>query len=147
MSTIPTAAIEPREDAPQTDGSREDAHESAESRADARQLEPTVEVVSRTTDKAPEQLDLLNDSYAQQILTALCSGPQRGRELTDSCDFSRPTVYRRLSRLESAGLVHAELHIDPDGNHCKEFSLARDRLHLTIDNGIITVTARQSTLD
>lgn len=97
---------------------------------------------SQTADDAPEQLCLLNDTYARAILTALARGPRTGRELAESCDISRPTAYRRLNRLEAAGFVTTELCPDPDGHHRTEFSLARDRLTVVIENGSIAVTLR-----
>ncbi len=104
--------------------------------------EPTDEpVVDRTSGEPPDQLALLDDEYARRILGLLSEASHRGRELSERCEFSRPTVYRRLNRLEDAGLVRSELRIDPEGNHCKEFSLARDALRITFDDGTITVTA------
>ncbi|MFW6321382.1 MAG: ArsR/SmtB family transcription factor [Halohasta sp.] len=109
-------------------------------------VEPsTGAVVSRSADGAPEAIELLNDSYARELLTTLASGPRRGRELAEACGFSRPTVYRRLNRLEAAGLVGTEIRIAPDGNHCKEFSLVRDELRLTFQDGEIVVISQAST--
>lgn len=101
-------------------------------------------LVSRTSDEAPTRLCLLEDEYAREILEALTAGPMRGRDLIETCDSSRPTVYRRIDRLEDAGFVTSKMSVDPDGHHCKEFRLARDRLTVTIENGAITVTAQPS---
>jgi DNA-binding transcriptional ArsR family regulator len=68
-----------------------------------------------------EYLDLLGDEYARRILSALVDEPMTGRELIDTTDISKPTVYRRLSRLEEAGLVASEQKLDLDGHHCKQF--------------------------
>lgn len=91
-----------------------------------------------------ERLDLFDDGYAQTILQTLSLAPACGRELADKCDFSRATIYRRLSRLENAGLVRSEITLDVDGNHCKEFQLVRDELVLTVSDGTIKLTVRQS---
>lgn len=110
--------------------------------------EPTDEsVVDRTSGEPPDQLRLLDDEYARRILGLLSERPHRGRELSERCEFSRPTVYRRLNRLEDAGLVRSELRLDPDGNHCKEFTLARDTLRITFDDGTLTVTAHFEAVD
>lgn len=124
--------------------SRESQSESTDELAD----EPTAEpVVDRTCGEPPDLLRLLDDEYARRILTLLAAEPHGGRELSERCEFSRPTVYRRLNRLEDAGLVRSELRLDPDGNHCKEFALARDGLRITFDDGTLTVTAHTETVD
>lgn len=101
-------------------------------------------VSSRTTDGAPEQLSLLRDDHAREILTVLADGPRYGRELAEMCGVSRPTIYRRLNRLEAAGFVTTELSPDPDGHHRKEFHLLRDRFTVAVEDGAIAVTACQS---
>ena len=106
--------------------------------------EPPDAVVDRSTDEPPEALELLADPYARELLVELSRDPCCGRALAEACSFSRPTVYRRLNRLEDAGLVEAETRLEPDGNHCKEFALVRDSLAVTIADGAITVTARSS---
>jgi len=97
---------------------------------------------SQTADDAPEPLCLLDDAYARSILIALVRGPRSGRALAERCDISRPTAYRRLNRLEEAGFVTTELCPDPDGHHRTEFSLARDRLTVVIEDGSLAVTLR-----
>jgi predicted transcriptional regulator len=103
--------------------------------------------VSRASGEVPTPLGLLDDEYAREILTVLSVDPKQGRELVEVCEASRPTVYRRVNRLEDAGLVAAEMTVDPDGHHCKEFRLVRDRLTVTVEDGAITVTARPSGTD
>lgn len=82
-----------------------------------------------------EVLDLLDDEYARSILAALTEGAKPARELVNTCDGSRPTVYRRLDRLESAGLVDSRTALHPDGHHRKEFSTAVDRITLDLTDG------------
>lgn len=107
---------------------REDAHESS----------PAV-LTSQTATHTLPQFDLLDDTATQEILTAVCNGPKRGRELVQRCEASRATIYRRVDRLESVGLLTAEVTSDTDGPRCKEFRLARDRLAVTIDGGTISL--------
>lgn len=113
-------------------------------RHDRRTDTPDDALVARSDSQVPPRLDLLDDEYAREIVTALGDGPMRGRELAATCEASRPTVYRRVNRLEAAGLVAAETTVDPDGHHCKEFRLVRDRLTVRIEDGAITVTASPS---
>lgn len=104
-------------------------------------------LVSETTSGAPTELSLLDDDYTQSILVALCEGPRRGRDLADRCEASRPTVYRRVNQLEDAGLIRTEMRVDPDGHHCKEFHLVRDRLTVAVEDGTITVTVQPTPAD
>ncbi|OYR40556.1 hypothetical protein DJ82_07390 [Halorubrum sp. Ib24] len=99
----------------------------------------------RTADSAPVLLELLDNEHTQNILEALCRGPKRGRDLIDACEASRATVYRRLDRLEAAGLVATELYVDPDGHHCETYQIRMDRLHVTVESGTVSVTVRLTT--
>jgi DNA-binding transcriptional ArsR family regulator len=72
------------------------------------------------SDGAPpidELLELLDDEYARAVLEAIESEAKAAREIVAACDASRPTVYRRLNRLEDAGLVDTRTTYDPDGHH------------------------------
>jgi Fe2+ or Zn2+ uptake regulation protein len=44
--------------------------------------------------------------------------------------MSRATVYRRLNRLESAGVIQSSMVVDPQGHHRKQFSVVVDRMQL-----------------
>lgn len=92
-----------------------------------------------------EVLELLDDQYARSILTALTEGPKPARELVGACEGSRPTVYRRLDRLESAGLVASHTALHPDGHHRKEFSATVDRITLSLDDGEFVASLSSST--
>ncbi|ERG96793.1 winged helix-turn-helix domain-containing protein [Haloquadratum walsbyi] len=94
---------------------------------------------------APPQLRLVDDEFARAIITTLCDGAKRGREIASVCDASRPTIYRRLNRLESAGFVKTTQTTGPDGHECKEFQLIRHRLTVSIDDGSVVVRAHPQT--
>lgn len=70
---------------------------------------------------AEELLELIGDEYTRRVLQAVTDQPRTGREITDATDVSKPTVYRRLEKLETAGLVEATQRLDPDGHHCKQY--------------------------
>jgi predicted transcriptional regulator len=73
-----------------------------------------------------ELLELLNDTYTRQICAALGEAPKPAREVCQACECSRPTVYRRLDRLEAAGIVETTMRYEPDGNHRRVFHLRVD---------------------
>lgn len=68
-----------------------------------------------------ELLALLGDEYTQRVLGALGDQARTGQEISTATDISKPTVYRRLGRLQEAGLVETTRRIDPDGHHCKQY--------------------------
>jgi len=87
--------------------------------------EPAVDVT--------EVLALLSDEYAREILNVLVEESLSARALSERVDMSRPTVYRRLNRLESAGVIESSMVIDPEGHHRKRFSVVLDRMQLLFE--------------
>jgi len=71
-----------------------------------------------TTDWAvdpDELLSLLGDEYTREILMTLGNESLPAIEVVDRSGISRPTVYRRLNRLEDAGIVETVMTLHPDG--------------------------------
>jgi len=91
------------------------------------------------TDVAASGLELLSDDCAREILSVVADEPAPARRISERLDVSRTTVYRRLDRLEEAGLLDAQLAYDPDGHHRKEFRLAVDELAVTVDADGVSV--------
>lgn len=100
---------------------------------------------AQTTGSPPTLLELLDNTHTQNILKTLCRGPKRGRDLIDACEASRATIYRRLDRLEAAGVVTAGLYPDPDGHHCEMYHLQLERLQVAVESGEVTVTVQSRT--
>jgi predicted transcriptional regulator len=84
-------------------------------------------------------LSLMSDDYARSILDALAEQPLSARELVERLDASRATVYRRLDRLDSAGVVESSMSIHPEGHHRKEFRITVERMYLTFGSDGVTV--------
>jgi DNA-binding transcriptional ArsR family regulator len=82
---------------------------------------------------AEAPLGPLDDEYTRRLLATLDGEPLPAAALVDRCEMSRATVYRRLDRLEEAGLVTSRLRYDPDGHHRHEFELGVDRVVRTAD--------------
>lgn len=82
---------------------------------------PAEQRATPETTDPEELLSLLGDEYARAVLEAIAGSPQSGREIVDETGFSKATVYRRLDRLEEAGLVASETVFDPDGHHRERF--------------------------
>jgi len=93
--------------------------------------EPTVDV--------PEVLSLLSDEYARELLSVLSEESLSARELVERLDMSRATIYRRLDRLESAGVLESSMCIDPDGHHRKCFQVVVARMQLMFESDGLTL--------
>jgi len=70
---------------------------------------------------------------------ASSSRPARNRcpssALTDRCDASPPTIYRRIDRLTAAGYPDEYQEFDPDGHHYKTYSTRLERVAIEITEG------------
>ncbi|SIS00076.1 Helix-turn-helix domain-containing protein [Natronorubrum thiooxidans] len=90
--------------------------------------------VSEDTDLSTV-LAVLDDEYAREILTNTSIEPMSASTLSERCDASLPTIYRRLERLEECHLVTEETELAPDGNHFSVYSANLDRLELSLEDG------------
>ncbi len=82
-----------------------------------------------------ELLALLDDEYARAILTATSAEPMSAQTLSERCDASVTTIYRRLNRLQDCDLVEEQLQPQPDGNHYKVFASRLESFSVTFDDG------------
>lgn len=69
-----------------------------------------------------ELLALLEDEYARAILTETSAEPMSANTLSERCDASVATIYRRIDRLLSCELLDERLHPQPDGNHYRVYA-------------------------
>jgi predicted transcriptional regulator len=90
--------------------------------------------VSEETDE-DALLELLDDEYARSILTATSAEPMSANELSEVCDASVTTVYRRIDRLEEHDLIEEQLRPQPDGNHYKVFAGTLSRVEVDFEDG------------
>ncbi|WP_254272965.1 ArsR/SmtB family transcription factor [Haloarcula marina] len=94
-----------------------------------------------------ELLALVDDEYARTILAALTTEPMSVSELCRACEMSDPTAYRRLERLERAGLVTAEQTLDPDGHHYKQYVTTVEEVTVRFADGEYEVGVSESSTD
>jgi predicted transcriptional regulator len=95
-------------------------------------------------DEAAAILDVVHDEYARKILKNVSEEPQSGPELIEIIDASKPTVYRRLSRLEDLDLVAAQVRPQDDGQQRKVFVADLDAVHVQFDDGDVSVSVDRS---
>lgn len=60
---------------------------------------------------------VLEDATARTILTETSQEPMSATTLSDRCDVSEPTVYRRLEDLRECEVLVEHTEIDPDEGH------------------------------
>ena len=88
---------------------------------------------------------LLADETTQQILIETTTEPMSADELSDACDISPQTVYRRLEDLIEYDMVTDDLKIDDDGHHYKVYTATLDRvtIELTADGFTVDLSLRE----
>ncbi|MFB6164909.1 MAG: helix-turn-helix domain-containing protein [Haloarculaceae archaeon] len=80
-------------------------------------------------------LDLLSDEYARAILAATSVEPMSASTLSDRCDASLPTVYRRIERLQAQDLLEERTRVELSGNHHKVYSATLAEFSLSLADG------------
>lgn len=86
-----------------------------------------------------ELLSLLDDDCARDILRMIRDESLPAREIANQLNISRPTVYRRLNRLQEAGLVDTSLALHSEGHHRQQFQATVSEVLLSFEDGDITV--------
>ncbi|WP_135822567.1 ArsR/SmtB family transcription factor [Halostella litorea] len=80
-------------------------------------------------------LDVLSDEYARSILAEASTEPMSAKTLSDRCDASLPTVYRRIERLKEHDLVEERTRVKPDGGHHKVYTATLASVSIELDDG------------
>lgn len=88
----------------------------------------------------PDELfDALGDEYVRKILAETSREPLSAKQLSDRCEMSVSTVYRRADAMTELGLLEERTHVDVDGHHHSEYAPAVDHLDVDIDDGALHV--------
>lgn len=77
----------------------------------------------------------LEDETTRQILAKTSSEPMTVNELATHVDASKPTIYRRIERLEEHDLVTATIHPTDTGPQEKVFRATFDQLVVSLSDG------------
>ncbi|MBZ6496860.1 ArsR/SmtB family transcription factor [Natrinema longum] len=94
----------------------------------------------RGSSESAEIFQILADEYARKILLAADHGPKTAKTLSEECDASLTTIYRRVSRLQELDLVEEHNTVDADGSHRSKFETSLEELHVDITDGQLSVT-------
>lgn len=92
-----------------------------------------------TDDEDDEVLALLDDEYARSILIETSTEPMSVDTLTDRCEASPPTIYRRIERLEDHDFLESHQELDPDGHHYKTYSARLEHVSITVADGAMDI--------
>ncbi|QGN06350.1 ArsR family transcriptional regulator [Halorhabdus sp. CBA1104] len=82
-----------------------------------------------------ELLALLEDDYARAILAATSAQPMSAERLSERCDASDSTIYRRVDRLQDHDLLDEQTRIDPDGHHYSVYISQLESVTVTFEDG------------
>jgi len=92
---------------------------------------------------------LLADECTQTILIETATEPMSAEELSEVCEVSPQTVYRRLDDLAEHGLIEEDLQPDAEGHHYKVYTATLDRVvvDLTTDGFELSLSRRDRMAD
>lgn len=82
---------------------------------------------------------LLEDEYAHAILIYTSQESMSATELSEACDASPSTIYRRIDRLQEFDLLVDRLQLDRDGHHYKTYTARLERITIELDDGAFEV--------
>jgi predicted ArsR family transcriptional regulator len=85
------------------------------------------------SDQTQVLVDLLSDRDCRRLLAAADS-PMTAMELVGECEIPRATVYRKLNRLEDAGLIESSHRIRKCGLPPTQYQRTVDSLQLRAED-------------
>lgn len=71
---------------------------------------------------------LLDDDYARRILVETYEEARSAAALSDACDASESTIYRRVERLRERDLIEGVQRLDPGGNHHEVYAARLEKV-------------------
>ena len=83
--------------------------------------------------RLPAMLSALDDPTCRSILEAL-GEPATATTLAERCDVSSSTVYRKLERLQRAGLVERRVTIRGDFSQTSRYARTFDEIAISVDD-------------
>jgi predicted transcriptional regulator len=94
-------------------------------------------------------LEILSDEHSRKILQETMKRPMSAEELSDVCDISPQSVYRRTDKLSSYDLLDAEMEYDEDGHHFQMYTADPTQVVIGIseENTDMTISKRERMAD
>ncbi|MDS0301070.1 winged helix-turn-helix domain-containing protein [Halogeometricum sp. S1BR25-6] len=75
------------------------------------------------------------DDYSREILLAADEHPRTAKDLSEICDASLATIYRRVSTLQEHDLIKVHSTIGSGGEHKQRFETTLEAFHVSITEG------------
>ena len=73
--------------------------------------------------------------------------PKSAERLSEICDISPQSVYRRTDKLTALGLMETEKRYDPDGHHFTVFRSAPTEISVVVsEDGVELAVSKQETM-
>ncbi|WP_434531485.1 ArsR/SmtB family transcription factor (plasmid) [Haloarcula sp. NS06] len=94
-------------------------------------------------------LNILSDEHARNILQETMKRPMSADELSEICNISTQTVYRRTDKLSSYGLLDTEMEYDEDGHHFQIYTAdpAQIVIGISEEDANVTISKRERMSD
>jgi len=94
------------------------------------------------TESSTTLFEVFADDYSREILLAADEQPRTARDLSDICDASLATVYRRISTLRDHGFVEVHSTIGSGGEHRKRFETTLESFHAELSDGELELSVQ-----
>jgi predicted transcriptional regulator len=74
----------------------------------------------------------ITDCECRRILSAIETEAKAVKELSEECDIPLSTTYRKVNRLQEAGLVEEKIELSSSGNHTSVYRQEFDGAMITL---------------
>ena len=83
------------------------------------------------TDSEQLRLEMIADAQARRMLEAL-GEPLTVSELAEACSMPKSTTYRKIDKLQAAGLVETKTRVARSGSHPTAYKRSVDKLEIRL---------------
>jgi predicted transcriptional regulator len=74
----------------------------------------------------------ITDDECCRLLSAVETEPKPVKELSEECEIPLSTTYRKMNRLQEAGLVEEQIQLGGSGNHTSVYRQQFDGARITL---------------
>lgn len=104
------------------------------SSASSREESPDCRTEETPSDhRVDRMLSALGDGVCRELLSRLSDGPLTAGELSRACDIPSSTLYRKMDKLVSGGLVAEGVEISTGGRNATLYAKRVDEMSIRID--------------
>ncbi|MFT4947682.1 MAG: putative transcriptional regulator [Natronomonas sp.] len=76
----------------------------------------------------------ITDDECCRLLSAIETEAKAVKELSEECEIPLSTTYRKVNRLQEAGLVREKIRLSSSGNHTSVYEQEFDGARITLSN-------------